>query len=141
MDLPTANTVLIAHKRCSKLPPLDITGAPRSHSPSPLLPRKPCTCSYGPFLTFLYVSPKKTQMGHESVVQRSAPRCWMHHEPGSGPNCSFRTCTTPRKRLCGAFFSCKPCFHLHTFAVEHSTPTFWMYQKRLWKRLLWCTGP
>ena len=32
-------------------------------------------------------------------------------------------------------------FHLHTFAVEHFTPTFWMHQKRLWKRLLWCTGP
>jgi len=74
-------------------------------------------------------------------AQRSAPRCWIHHEPGSGSNCWFRTCTTPRKRLCGAFFSCKPCFHSHTFAVEHFPPTFWMHQKRLWKRLLWCTGP
>jgi len=31
---------------------------------------------------------------------------------------------TPGKRLYGAFFSCKPCFHLHTFVVEHFTPTF-----------------
>jgi len=56
-------------------------------------------------------------------------------------NCSFKSCPTPRKRLCGALFSCKTCFDLHTFAVEHYTSTFWMHQKRLWKRLLWCTGP
>ena len=74
-------------------------------------------------------------------TQRSARRCWIHHEPDFDSNCSFKTCTTPRKRLCGAFFSCKTCFHLHTFAVEHFTPTFGMHQKRLWKRLLWCTGP
>jgi len=87
---------------------------------------------------------------HRSVIidkpyrqgrQRSSPRSWIHHEPGSDSHCSFRTCTTPRKRLCGAFFSCEPCFPLHTFAVEHSTPTFWMHQKRLWRRLPRCTGP
>jgi len=29
---------------------------------------------------------------------------------------------------------------LHTSVFEHFTPTFWMHQKRVWKRLPRCTG-
>jgi len=76
-----------------------------------------------------------------AVTPRSAPHCWLHHEPCFGSNCWFRTCLTPRKRLCGALFSCLPWFRVHTSAFEQFSPTFGMHQKRLWKHLLRCTGP
>jgi len=95
----------------------------RARPPSPHFPSAALTraCRLPAQCTSL-LDPPRASFSPKSLVNarskralsrtlRSAPRCWIHNEPDSDSNCWFRTCTTPRERLCGAFFSsCKTCF-------------------------------
>jgi len=49
----------------------------------------------------------RCQDSPEHDPQRSAPRCWIHHELVFHSNFSHDSCTTPRNDLCGAFFLSK----------------------------------